>query len=214
MDCLDNRRYHPYAPPANARQERYLGKEWQRRDHNPLFRPDGHRGGRNHRYPGGRRGTGHMSRSMDRDDIYHSHPSHRPVRSGEGHLDPRYEGPPRRPSPPWYQGRSMHYGPPRPPTNYYYERNTRVHYRDAGYSPPPRLHPKSMRHGSARPTGLVVSFQKNTVAGLKVAGAVILIVFIIIIFFILAITETSKKEDHFCFVLTYYTQGIFLIQTF
>ena len=172
MDCHKNPRYHPYAPPADARHERYLGREWNRQDQNPPFPLDGHRGGRNSRYSNGRRGTGNMSRSMDREDIYHSHPAHRPVRSPERHFHSRYDGPQRRPSSPWYQGRSMHNGPPRPPINYYmyYERNTRVHYREAGYGPPPRLHPKSMRSASTPPTGLVVSFQKNTVAGLKDTG--------------------------------------------
>lgn len=151
MDCHDNHRYHPYAPPADARQGILPGngREWHRQDQKPLFL-NGNRGGRNSRYASGRRGTGSMLRSMDREEMYHS--SHRP---GEGCLDPRYEGPLRRPSPPWYQGRSMNYGPPRPPNNYYYERNTRVHYREAGYRPPPRLHPKSMRLASTSPTGLV-----------------------------------------------------------
>ena len=157
MDCHDNHRYHPYATPGDPRHGRYIGREWQRQSHNPPF-ANGHRGGRNGRYPSGRRGTGNFSRSIDREDMYHSHPSHRPVRSIEGHIDPRYDGPHQRPSPPWYQGRSMHYGPPRPPTNYYYERNIRLHYREAGYGPPgsPRLHPKSTRLTSTRPTGLVV----------------------------------------------------------
>ena len=155
MDCQDNRRYHPYSLPGDARQERYIGREWQRQNHSPPYAA-GHRGGRKSRYPTGRRGTGNFSRSISREEVYQSHPSHRPVRSSDGHTDPRYDGLHRRPSPPWYQGRSMHYGPPRPPSHYYYQRNTRVHYREAGYGPPGSLHPKSTRPTGTCPTGLVV----------------------------------------------------------
>ena len=162
MDCHDNHRYHPYAPPADSRHERYLGRDWFRRDHYPF--PSG-RGARNGRYMSGRRGTGTPSRSLEREDMYHPPLNHEPVRHREGHLDSRYERLQRTPSPQWYQGRSMHYGPPRPPTNYYFERernlrwpsgNNRVHYRAAGYSPHPRLYPKSMRPASSHPTGLVL----------------------------------------------------------
>ena len=159
MDCQDNRRYHPYSLPGDARQERYIGREWQRPNHSPPYAA-GHRGGRKSRYPTGRRGTVNFSRSINREEVYRSHTSHRQVRSSDGHRDTRYDGLHRRPSPPWYQGRSMHYGPPRPPTHYYYRRNTRLHvpYREAGYGPPGplRLHPKSARPTGTCPTGLVV----------------------------------------------------------
>lgn len=156
MDC---HRYHPYAPAADPRQER----NWYRREYNSL--PRGHRGARSGRYSSGRRGTGSVH-SLDREEMYHPPSDHRLVRPGERHLDDsRYKGPQRRP-PPWYH---YGYGPPRPPTNYnyMYERernlrwssgNNRVHYRGAGYSPPARLHPKSMRSASVHPTGLVLSF--------------------------------------------------------
>ena len=163
MDLHDNRRYHPYVPPADGRHKGYNGREWYRQDCNPF--PVGQsRGARGSRYSSTRRGTGTPPRSLNREGVYHPPLDQRPVRGSEGYLDPRYERPQRRPSPPWYQGRSMHYGPPRPPTNYYYERernlrwssgNHRVHYRAAGYSPQPRVHPKSMRPASSRPTGLV-----------------------------------------------------------
>lgn len=158
MDCHDNHRYHPYAP-ADGPHERYVGREWYRRDHAPF--PSGHRGARNGRYSSGRRGTG-SQRLAGREEMYRPPQDHRSVRPVERHLDSRYERPQRRISPPWYQGRSMHYGPPRPPFG-----NNRVHYRAAGYSPHPRVHPKSMRPASSHPTGLVLSFKKIVMTGLK-----------------------------------------------
>jgi len=157
MDCHVNHHYHPYSPPGESRQERYIGREWQRRNHNPPYAA-GHRGGRNRRYLSGRRGTGNVSQAINREELYHSHPSHRQLRSSAGHIDPRYDEPHQISSPPWYQGRSLHYGPPRPPTHYYYQRNIRLHYREAGYGPPGllRMHPKSTRPTSTHPTGLAV----------------------------------------------------------
>lgn len=155
MDCPANHRYHPYAPPADARCKRFIGpgKEWNRQNHDAPF-PDGFRGGRQSRYQRGRRGTGNMLRPMNREDLYQPHPSHVPVKSSEGRL---YDGPQQKASPSWYQGRSMNYGPPRPPANYYFQRNTRVHYRGGGYSPPPRLH-HNMRPARTSPTGLISIF--------------------------------------------------------
>ncbi|PFX17666.1 Histone-lysine N-methyltransferase EHMT1 [Stylophora pistillata] len=135
MDCPANHRYHPHAPPS-----RFLGKEWKGQNYDARLP-----GGRQGRQQRGRRGAGNMAKPRSREDLYQSYSS-RALPKGQPHKNS---------SPSWHPGRSMNYGPPRPPATFYCQRNTRVHYRGGGYSSPPKVHPKSLRPACASSKGLI-----------------------------------------------------------
>lgn len=143
MDFHGHRRYHPYTPPVGAHRGR----------NQPL--PNGQTGAWNGRYSSVHRGLG-SQRSLTR-GMFHHPPEHSSVSTNKTPFYPRYPGPQPRLS--WFQGRSMHYGVPRPPTNYYSEQRERnfrwPSYRAARYGPYPRLHPKHMGIASSHSTGLV-----------------------------------------------------------
>ena len=153
MDFHGHRRYHPYTPPVDAHRGR-----------NQPF-PNGQTGGWNGRYSSVHRGLG-SQRSLTR-GMFHHPPEHSSVSTNKTPFYPRYPGPQPRLS--WFQGRSMHYGVPRPPTNYYSEQRERnfrwPSYRAARYGPYPRLHPKHMGIASSRSTGFVWTYSDGRAEG-------------------------------------------------
>ena len=153
MDFRGQRRYHPFAPPVDAHHGR-----------NQPF-PNGQTGAWNGRYSRVHRGLG-SQRSLSR-GMFHHPPEHSSVSTNKTPFYPRYLGPQPRLS--WFQGRSMHYGVPRPPTNYYSEQRERnfrwPSYRAARYGPYPRLPPKHMGTASSCSTGLVWTYSDGRAEG-------------------------------------------------